>query len=149
MSADADDELMNVLRTAAQRVDPVPEDVTLRARSAIAYRRIDAELGHLTADSLAGAGAMRSESATERLLTFAADDLEVEVEVTNEGDRRRLVGQLIPTARARISIRHADVTDDITTDELGRFRAVVGAGPVSLRATWPDGRAVETQWVLV
>ena len=149
MPADADDELMNILSAAAQRVDPVPEDVTLRARSAIAYRRIDAELARLTADSLAGAGAMRSEAATERLLTFAADDLEVEVEVTPEGDRRRLIGQLVPTATARVSIRHADVTDDITTDELGRFRGVVGAGPISLRATWPDGRAIETQWVLV
>src|SRR5262245_45371457 len=46
-----DEELLTALREVAGRADPAPDEVILAARSAIAYRRMDAELAELLYDS--------------------------------------------------------------------------------------------------
>jgi hypothetical protein len=156
----AEDALLERLRAAARRFDPVPEDAVLSARASMAHLRLDAELAELVLDSaehdreLVG---VRSEAASARQLTFNAGGFEVEVEIVDEGDRCRIVGQCLPSgavtvtvrchARDRSGPRSANATE-ATTDELGRFTAEVPPVPFSLRCVWPGtGMAVETSWV--
>ena len=148
---DADDELLAELRTLAALVDPVPADAVAAARSAIAWRTIDAELAELTADSTAEPALAGVRGAAQpTMLSFHAPDLTVELEVLEQPDgRRRLIGQLVPPAPGTVEIRHRGGTASVTADELGRFRVEdVGAGPVSLRCS-VGPHAVETDWFLV
>ena len=146
---DHDDQLMDELRRLGAAADPVPADVLLAARSAIAYRRMDAELAALTDDSLMASAStgMRGTGTDERLLTFRTGDREVEVEVTPRGAGRVIVGQVVPTEQAYVTVRTPGGQDGIDTDEIGRFSVEVTAGPFSLQITWPDGSKVETEWV--
>lgn len=147
-----DDGLMAELRAMAAQHDPVPLEATAAARSAIAWRTMDAELAELTADSsvapqeltgVRGVGA-------PALLTFDAADVSVEVEVMEQPDgRRRLLGQLIPTGPGSVEIRHGAGSVSVTADEVGRFTAAdLPAGPLSLRCHVGD-RVVETDWFLI
>lgn len=150
----AEQRLLERLRRLAAAADPVPPDAELAARSAFAYRRLDAELAELLADSLdddkqlAGVrGATRTEP---RLLSFAADDRVVELEITTTGDDREVIGQLVPGTRATVELRTRSAGSTIETDELGRFEATVASGLVSLRCVWPGGGpALETAWVRI
>jgi hypothetical protein len=130
------------LRALAARLEPVPERLVQAAVDAYAWRTVDADLAELVFDSLAD----RQEAALvrggqgERLLSFQASSLTIEVEVTATGTARRLIGQLVPPQRADVEIRHQDDVVTIATDELGRFIAdSLPAGPVSLRCAAPAG----------
>jgi hypothetical protein len=155
----AHEDLLARLRAAAARFDPVPDEAVLAARSQLAHRRLDAELAELVFDSaddvheLAG---VRAETRAARQLTFHAGELQIELEILVEGDRRRLVGQCLPSTTVALMVRRRDpsapstnaVAAETTTDDLGRFTIEVPAGPVSLRCVWPGtGLAVETTWV--
>jgi hypothetical protein len=144
------------LRELAGRLEPVPDRLVQAAIDAYAWRTLDADLAELVFDSLAE----RAEAAPvrggeqERLLSFRAGSLTIEVEVTAIGSARRLLGQLVPPQRADVEIRHQDDVLTIATDELGRFIAEsLPAGPVSLRCAPPAGVAgqirspVVTDWV--
>jgi hypothetical protein len=147
-----DDALLDELRSLADRVDPVPAQVAEGALAAFTWRRVDAELAELLADSAATpdealAGA-RGDGA--RSLTFGAGGRTVEVDVVPEGRAFRLVGQLVPAGSAALVVRHAGGSLDGAADELGRFAlGPVPAGQVSLR--WvpaePGGIPVETEWL--
>jgi hypothetical protein len=130
------------LRALAARLEPVPDRLLQAAVDAYAWRTVDADLAELVFDSLAD----RQEAALvrgaqgERLLSFQASSLTIEVEVTATGAARRLIGQLVPPQRADVQIRHQDDVVTIATDELGRFIAdSLPAGPVSLRCAPPAG----------
>ena len=147
----ADDALMAELRVLAARHDPVPAEAIAAARSAFAWRTMDAELAELTGDSsvepeLAGVRG----PGTPTLLTFEATELTVEVEVVVQPDgSRRLLGQLVPAGPGTLEIRHRGGTVTATADEVGRFAAdAVAAGPVSLRCRVSES-VVETDWYLV
>jgi len=151
-----DDRLLRDLGELVRRVDPVPPDVTLSARSALALRRLDAELAELLYDSALDADALagvRSAATASRLLTFEASGVTVEVEVAAEGERRRLVGQIVPPGEARLIIRQTSGEREASADALGRFAAEdVAAGPVSIRLeAVVEGRTivVETGWISV
>lgn len=148
-----DEALMTALRGVAARADPVPAEALLRARSAIAYRRLDAALAALTEDSSDSDKALtgvRSATARARLLAFEADDAAIEVEVTPHGERRLLVGQCIPPAAAQVTVTQGEHTVTVETDELGRFRLEAARGPMSLRCHWAQGRAdIVTSWVVL
>ena len=79
-----DEELLGELRRAVADLDPVPASVTEFAKAALGWRRIDADLAELLADSaleperLAGT---RAGAASVRSVTFRADDLELDLEV--------------------------------------------------------------------
>jgi hypothetical protein len=144
------DVLLAELRAWAALYDPAPPDAVAAARSAIAWRSMDAELAELTAESavepeLAG---VRSGS-VPTLLTFEAGDLTVELEVLEQPDgRRRLQGQLVPPTSAALEIRHSTGVASIDADDVGRFAADgIGAGPLSLRCE-VEGHVVETDWFL-
>jgi hypothetical protein len=140
------------LRELARRLDPVPDRLVQAAVDAYAWRTVDAELAELVADSLADVGhaAVRGIQ-PERLLSFRAGGLTIEVEVTPEGPSRRLIGQLVPPQQADVEIRHQDEVVTLATDKFGRFMAdSVPAGPMSLRcgpAAGLDRSPVVTEWV--
>ena len=148
---DRDQELLAELRGVAARMDPVPDELIAAARSAFAWRTMDAELARLVEDAspedsrLVG---VRS-GATATLLSFEAPDLAVEVEVLVTGGRRRLLGQLIPGQPGRVEVRHRAGRTEVTADEVGRFAADdLPPGPMSLRSEATGGRRIETDWFL-
>ncbi len=127
--------LCHDLGAVIAELDPVPPEVLRDARAAYDLRAIDAELAALANDSVLDrqpAGVRGAES--PRSLRFEAPGLTVEVEVTALGPRRRLIGQLVPPSRARVTVRHSGGAVEVDADELGRFRAdELPPGPVSLR----------------
>lgn len=146
---EADDVMLTELRALAARHDPVPPEAIAAARSAMAWRTIDAELAELTADSLVDpAPAGVRGAATPALLSFEAASLAVEVEILVDGGRRRLVGQLVPPAPGSVEVRHKGGTVRVTADEVGRFSAAgIAPGPVSLRCAAGSATA-QTDWFL-
>jgi hypothetical protein len=149
-----DETILTEIGGLLRRVDPVPEELTLAARSAFAWRRMDAELAQLLHDStletepLAG---IRGSGGGWRALTFEAPDgLSIEVEVGVERSKRSIIGQIVPPAEAKVVVRFPGADLPIAADALGRFQASdLRAGPVSLRCEFSDGRAIETGWVTI
>ena len=94
----ADDNLMELLRQTLADVDGVPDDVVAAAKEVWTWRTIDAELAELAHDSLLDDAAMAGVrgTATLRALSFTAGSLFIEVEVSEDGDRRGLIGQVVP-----------------------------------------------------
>jgi hypothetical protein len=146
-----DEELLHRLRTVLDRVDPVPPEVSEFARVSLGWRRLEAELAELLADSTldAEAALARGGGDDARWLTFRAPDLTVDVEVRRDRDTLTLLGQLAPAAVAEIEIQAADgsVAATASSDELGRFRLVLASGRVRLRITRHAGTPVETSWL--
>lgn len=147
-----EDELYEELRAVLHRADPVPAAVEEAARASFTWRTVDAELAELAYDSaldddrLAG---VRSVAAGPRTVTFEGAGVTVEVEVAEEGGRRRLLGQLVPPGVASVDVRHGAGVVTVTADEVGRFTVeALPPGPVSLRCTPAGGgAAVETSWL--
>ena len=149
--SDRDDDLLAELRGLAARMDAVPDEVAAAARSAFAWRTMDAELAELVEDvrpedaRLAG---VRSGDLA-MLLSFESPDLAVEVEVLVAGERRRLLGQLVPGRPGRVEVRHRAGRTEVAADEVGRFAADdLPPGPMSVRSEVTAGRWVETDWFL-
>jgi hypothetical protein len=148
-----EEQLLGELRALGKVADPLPSEVSFAAKGSLAWRRIDADLAELTFDSLledaALAGVRGGDSV--RLVTFEAGDVSVEVEITEAGDRRRLIGQLVPPQVARVEVRTTDGHHDVDADEVGRFAVDrLLPGPASLRCRLTSsGRVVETGWVVL
>lgn len=148
------DPLLDELGDLLRRTDPVPGDVTLAARSALAWRRMDAELAELLHDSsletepLAG---VRSAGGGWRALTFEAPGgTTIEMEVTAQRAKRTIIGQIVPPVAAKVLVRAPGADLTIVADDLGRFQASeLRSGPVSLRCEIPGGGAIETGWVTI
>lgn len=151
MDAD-DDTMLGELGALLARVDPVPDDVTLAARSAIAWRRIDAHLAELLEDSALEAelAGTRGSGSGWRALTFESPaGTTIEVEVVLDGADRTIIGQIVPAESVRIALRQGRRQVLGTTDDLGRFRfEKVPQGPVSLRIDQSTG-PIETGWVTI
>jgi hypothetical protein len=135
-----DDELLEELRTLLGQADPPPPEVTEFARAALGWRQLDADLAELLADSALereGAGATRSTGTDRRRLTFRAPALSIDLEISAEGDRRYVSGQLAPPSPAStVEVQAVDgsIQSTVEADELGRFRVELGTtGPIRLR----------------
>src|SRR5436305_155195 len=124
MSDRDDDRLMDQLRAVAGQVEPVPPDVVAAAQASLTWRTVDDELAELAFDSRLDTGALAgTRSATmvgPRLLTFSAGERHVELEVTEIGRDRRLVGQLVPGQPGSIEVRAGVGTMRVEADEVGR-----------------------------
>ena len=144
--------LLDELRGIATRLDPVPPAALLAARSAIAWRTMDAELAELTYDSLVDdeRAAVRNADAA-RLVTFEVGDVQIEIQVASVGEHRRLVGQIVPTAAGSLELRSPEARVEAAVDELGRFSFErAPAGPVQLRfAAAGDAPPVQTDWLIL
>lgn len=153
-----DDRLLQELRRIATDLDAVPEEVTGFAKAALGWRRIDAELAELLADSALEPESLaraRPGAAPARLVTFRASGLEIDLEIQAAGPRVLLLGQLDPPVSAAVEVQRDDgsVAAKTGADELGRFRIELPPpGRLRLRITRADaagGRVVETSWLTV
>lgn len=146
----SDEQLVAALGEALSAADPVPDEVVAAARATWTWRTIDAELAELVGDSALEAAAVRG-GAGPRILTFAVGSLTLVVEVAEQRDRRRLLGQIVAPRTAEVELDHAQGAVTVAADELGRFRVEdFPMGPVRLSLRFPDdpGRVV-TSWVTV
>jgi hypothetical protein len=143
----ADATLLNRLGGLLDTVEPTPADVVLAARSAFAWHALDAQLATLRADE----GRLVRGPDDQRLLTFEAPDLTIVVEVTEVGEVRKLVGQLIPAGPGGVTLQSARTPDDehfADVDRLGRFAlAEIPAGHIRFHCVLPSGLKVVTQWL--
>ncbi len=145
-----DDALLAELRALAVEHDPVPPEAVAAARSALAWRTMDAELAELVADSSVDSGdlALVRGADTPTLLTFESGGLTMEVEVEAQGGARRIMGQLLPATSGEVTVHHRAGTTTVPADERGRFRADgIAAGPVRLRCA-AGTLLVATDWFL-
>ena len=161
---DRDDELVAQLRRVANEVDPVPEAVVAAARAAIATRDLDAELAVLIADSaardaddlshpsLAFEPTRRGTTGLSggRLLSFSGGGLQVDLEVSERGELRDLIGQLAGPPATGCTMEHPGGQWPIPLDDLGRFTVTgVKPGPIRLRCLSERGFVVTTAWVAI
>jgi hypothetical protein len=120
-----------------------------------AWRPVDADVAELAYDSVADRSLAVAVRGSEgiRLLTFEAQGLTVEVQVTALGTRRHMIGQLIPNRQARVMVRHQDGIATVDADRSGRFRVDdLPSGPGSLRCHLGGDQAgapVVTDWVML
>jgi hypothetical protein len=141
----SDDDLLATLAELLRRADPPPAAAVEAASASLAWLDPDTALARLI-DAQEHASVR---GAAPRLLTFQVGEVSVDLEVTAEGYRVRLVGQLVPTGPATVSVQHRDGTTDVQADELGRF--VVGdvaSGLVRLTCTPDDSPRFRTEWFL-
>src|SRR3954447_11763618 len=89
---------MEQLRRIANDVDAPPELVTESARAAFSTRRLDAELAELLEDSdVTAAAAVRLAQPRPRLLSFAAGDVSLELQLEQVTGRIVLRGVAVAT----------------------------------------------------
>jgi hypothetical protein len=155
---DPDEPLVADLRDYFARVDPVPPLVAQAAKAALGWRRLDADLAELLADSTLEAeslASVRGAGAAVRSVSFGAGELTIDLEIHTEGTRLTLLGLLTPPSIASIEIQTADGAIGATTesDATGRFRTQLPAGGrVRLRLMPRDpglASLIETSWITI
>jgi hypothetical protein len=152
---EGDEQLMGLIKEATAAQDAVPDRVVEAAREAWTWRTVDAELVALLHDSTVDDDALAGVrgAGTVRALSFGVGDHMIEVEISEDGERRRLVGQVMPPPGPGERTIVVDRLDggalELELDELGRFEADrLSAGLVRLRTTDVEGRVV-TEWVAI
>lgn len=147
--------LEDELRELAARREPVPPELLSAAVAAYGWRDVDTELAELVYDSLletAGSAPVRG-SAGQRLVSFRAGEVAIDVEVAPSGTGLRVLGQIMPPQAGRVELRQQRDVATVTADELGRFEyGPLDHGPLSLRLHPPPGAAlppVTTDWVSI
>ncbi len=142
--------LLQRLGSVARAADPMPQLTRDLGRAAFTLRRLDTQLAELANDSAVSLVGVRGAGSDARLLTFHADELVVEAQVSGGGDRLLVLGQVMQVAAtwATVHLETADlVRADAELDDLGAFRFDdVAAGTVRLVVELPEGRSVSTQW---
>ena len=146
-----EDELLGELQAALRAEQEVPGALVDAGKDVWTWRSVDAELAALTYDSaVAGAAdllvATRSEAATLRSLTYASQNLVIELEVT----RNALLGQVQPAQAALAEVVTRDGTIvPVTVDEVGWFTVrPVPRSPFRISCTTEDGSVkVVTAWI--
>jgi hypothetical protein len=138
------------VRAVLTELDPVPAEVVAAAKASLTWRTIDAELAELVDDSVLAPTAAIRGPGDSRLLTFEAPTVTVVVEVTDVGEERRILGQLVTPRQAQVDVRHSGGTWTVESDELGRFSVeAVPPGPVSFVCHTGPHQSVVTSWVTV
>lgn len=140
MSPD-EERLAGELAALLRQADPVPPAVVAAARASFGWQSLDAELAALTADSLLATTDVRGEPA--RLLSYQAGERTIEIEVTSQDGRLRVLGQLVPPQPARVRAEQPAAAVAVAADQLGRFAIRdLPAGPTRF-ACQPLGPAGE------
>ena len=149
MTDGLDDEvLLAALREAMKKRQDVPPEWVAAAKSAFAWRNIDAELALLTYDSMqspAAAAPTRAESASIRALTFSSPNLTIELEVAEDS----LLGQVVPAQAAMVDVETRDgVETSVACDEIGCFSVhPIPVGSFRVRCRTADSADVLTGWI--
>ncbi len=142
-----DDDLMARLRALGSQVDPVPDDVVMAGRSALAYQDLDVRLAELVEDSAMLGTGMRSD-AEGSWFTFEVDNLLIEFTVHTRGGEMHLVGHVDGGQVADMRVVQGSSTESRPVDEVGRFSSSVEAGPLRVELSLADGLEVATSWIL-
>jgi hypothetical protein len=138
-----DDELLDVLGALLRRADPTPDEVRRAASASLAWRDPDAALAVLIAEQRPAT----VRGPAPRLLTFEVGDMSLDLEVTAEARRVRLVGQLVPPGPTVVTVHHADGTSEVPADALGRFVVTgVATGLVRVCCTPYGATHLCTEW---
>jgi hypothetical protein len=148
-----DDGLLAALRQLLGQYESPPDWSVELAKASYDLRAVDAELAVLTSDSgLATAQSVTRSRLVPRLAVFDAAGLSVQIEI-EPGARAgqwRLIGQLIPAARARIQVRQQRADPVwVDADQLGRFAADLLDGPLSLICIREGMQPTATEWIAV
>jgi hypothetical protein len=143
-----DERLLAELREALRAAEDVPGHFVDAAKTAFAWRTIDAELARLSYDSLDDEQtrmATRADDAAVRALTFMADRLTIELEITADS----VLGQVVPAQPGRLFVQLGTGQQHTSPiDEIGCFVVEpVPAGPFRLRCRTADGAEVRTGWI--
>jgi hypothetical protein len=142
-----DDQLLAALGEAMKARREVPEWFVQTGKNAYAWHDIDAELAQLTYDSSRDhdtVGAVRSEAASIRALTFTSGRLSIELEV-GEGS---LLGQVIPPRAGTLEVHTTAGVTSSPVDEIGCFAITpIPTSPFRLRCCTEDGADVLTGWI--
>ena len=148
-----DNDLLEALGEAIEAAQPMPASVLSLGRAAWDARALDAEFAELVGDSLldedrAGDRLAIRGTTQPRLLSFAAGDTAIEIEVELQADgSRRLLGQLVPPGPATVSFEREAITEDVPADEGGRFElGDVTPGPARLRVQRASDSPLATAW---
>lgn len=148
-----DEGLLAALRQLLGRSESPPNWSVDLAKSSYDLRTVDAELAVLASDSgLATAQPVARSRLVPRLAVFDAADLSVQIEIEPgaRAGRWRLIGQLIPAARARIQVRQQRAEPVwVDADDLGRFAADLLDGPLSLICIREGMRPTATEWIAI
>lgn len=151
--AGPDDELLAELAAVVRQASPAPDELVQAGAASFTWRSIDAELAELAYDSLLDESALAGVRSADapRALSFETPTLSVDVEVTESGDRRRVLGQVVPPQPADVEVRSTHGTVAVVADDVGRFAVDVAPGPVSLRCRLRGGQGptLETSWTIV
>ena len=142
-----DEQLLAALGEAMRARREVPEWFVETGKNAYAWHNIDAELAQLTYDSSRDhdtVGAVRSEAASIRALTFTSGRLSIELEV-GEGS---LLGQVIPPRAGTVEAHTKTGVTTWPVDEIGCFAITpIPISPFRLRCRTEDGVDVLTGWI--
>ena len=154
MTGAADDELLARLAATLRGAHEPPAGVAELARLSYGLRDLDAQLAELVADSAVDSTAgVRASTGPARLLTFAADEAELELQVAPAGEGWAVVGQLVPPGSAVVRAEPATAAASAVTadaDDLGRFALDLPAGGSwRLVCTRGESTVVVTAWVLL
>jgi hypothetical protein len=151
-----DDSLEQELGDLFGRADPMPPTVVEAGRAALGWRRLDAELAELLADSVLASeepALARGTEAPLRSVTFGTGRRAIDLDVEERGGGRTLRGQLSPPVQATIEVQRQDGTmlASVRADTFGRFVVELpSAGTIRLRLTGdPQLGTIETAWITV
>lgn len=153
--ATEDESVLRALRQAAEQFDPMPPEVRDAALGAFAWRTIGMELAELSFDSTQTQPelALRSGSASPRLLTFESSTITVDLEATSSQGKTHLVGHIYPEQPALLEIRHRAGVESTSADEHGRFSlGGIQSGPVRLVLKCrphEEEQAIRTDWIIL
>lgn len=142
-----DEDLMARLRALGSQVDPVPDDVVLAGRSALAYRDLDLKLAKLVDESLLAGTGSRGD-AEESWFTFEVDAVLIEMAVHVRGGTLHLLGQIDGADVQALKVMQSEHASVGEVDELGRFSCPVVPGPLRVEVTLQDGSRVATSWIV-
>jgi hypothetical protein len=147
----ANQSLLVWLGDVALAVDGPPDLVYEMGRGAFAWRTVDSELALLTADSQLESSMVRG-GRDDRLLSFAAGALTIEVQVSVRRGRRVVLGQVSaqpPVSAGTLSLdTMSGGAPPAQLDSIGRFElAGVPSGPVRFRFEAPGVGSATTVWV--
>lgn len=142
-----DEDLMARLRALGSQLDPVPDDVVMAGRSALAYRDLDVRLAELVDEGMPVGAGTRGD-ADGSWFTFEVDDVVIEVAVRARGGEQHLVGQVDGARVSRLTVRQTAGSSDPDVDELGRFSTTIEPGPVSVVVELDDDRRIATSWIV-
>ena len=150
----SDAELLAALGAAIEAAQPMPPSVGELGRMAWAARAVDAEFAELVADSLADEPLAEDERyairahAQPRLLSFAAGDTAIEVEIEVDADGvQHVVGQVLPPGPATVTFERAAGARQSQAGAGGRFAFdSVARGPARLRVQRPPDGPLASAW---